>query len=186
MINVNIDLEGFEGLIGRIELTREYLTEKGVQQYFRLLLGDGDISIESTLKNNIRDLVYNSPIEMIVGDEYREQDKPNFYERTERLINSTKTRIEGNRILLFMDDNQLGTRGNLHDLSQGTATNLSDAPYSLRVENDFLYENNFGVDVLRKGSKYMEKTYMEIKHDIFNGRKHPRAIFTPIRGMWSG
>lgn len=186
MIKVDFEKDDFDGLYDRLKIVRQSLTERGVQKWFDLLLGDGSISIETTLKDNIMDLVYMKPTEMIVNDEYRSVDKPNFYERTERLHNATKVIIRGNEIHLFMDDEALGDRGSLTDMSKGTATNLSETPYSLRVENDFIYENNYGVDVLRKGDKYMEKTYQEIKGKILAGELNPKRILTPVLGVWKG
>lgn len=186
MFKVEVNMEGFDGLYDRIDILRDSLTERGIQEWFNLLLGDGEISIQSTLKNNIKDLVYNSPIEMIVGDQHRVQSSPNFYERTGRLAQATKAIRRGNKIHLFIDDNALGNRGNLYSMEEGTAKNLADTPYSLRVENDFIYENNYGLDVLRKGSKYMEKTYNDIKEDIFAGKMSPRNIMTPVLGVWKG
>jgi len=186
MIKLRVDTSDFEELDTKLKMTREYLTESGVQKWLGMLLGDGRISIESNLKNNIMDLVYMQPTEMIVGDEYRIEDEPNFYERTERLYRATKVTISGNQINLYMDDETLGTRGNLKDLSKGTATNLGEKPYSLRVENDFVYENNYGVDVLRKGDSYMEKTFIMIRHRVLNGDLDPKQILTPILGVWKG
>jgi len=186
MMKLEVNTKGFDEVRERLKLLKFALSEKGVQNWFNELLGDGDISIQTTLRDNIMDLVYMQPVEMIVGGNYRVVNEPNFYERTERLYQATKVVQRGNKIHLFMDDGALRTRGSVLDVSKGTATNLDTKPYSLRVENDFIYENRIGQDVLRKGSKYMEKTYNEIKEDILNGRRSPKSIITPILGVWRG
>lgn len=183
MIKFDVDIPDLDNLKIKLQLLREQLDEDGLKDYLRLLMGDGEVSIQAMLERNIFDLVYNSPVEMIVGDEYQVKDEPDFYERTESLFDAVKSEVRGNEILLYIDDTQLSDRGT-QSMETGTATNMNEKPYSRRVEEDFVYKNKYGRDVLRKGSKYMEKTYQELKLQIFQGTKSPKRILMPLVGMW--
>lgn len=184
MIKIDMDIPKLDDLIVRLHLLREQLDEDGLQEYLNMLASDGEVSIQPILERNIYDLVYSSPVEMIVGDEYQVKSEPEYYERTEALFNAVRSRVEGNQIHLYIDDDYLKGRENTGSMETGTATNLDETPYSLRVENDFVYENEKGKDVLRKGSKYMQKTYEELKLQVLQGSRSPRILLMPLLGMW--
>lgn len=184
MINIDIDIPKLDDLKIRLQLLKEQLDEDGLQDYLEMLASDGQVSIQPVLERNIYDLVYNSPIEMYVGDTYQVKNSPKYYQRTEALFDAVRTRVEGNEIHLYIDDNFLASKEATGTLETGTATNLEEQPYSLRVENEFLYENEKGKDVLRKGSKYMKKTYEELKLQVLQGNRSPRILLMPLLGMW--
>jgi len=184
MIKIDIDMPNLDDLFIRLQLLREQLDEDGLKEYLYMLASDGEVSIQPILERNIYDLVYNSPIEMIVGDSYQVKNSPEYYRRTEALFNAVRTKVEGNSVHLYIDDKFLAGKEETGTLETGTANNLNEQPYSLRVENDFVYENEKGKDVLRKGSKYMEKTYEELKLQVLQGNRSPRILLRPLLGMW--
>jgi|GEM_PF-6206756 hypothetical protein len=184
MIKIDIDIPDLDELMIRLQLLREQLDEDGLKQYLDLLMGDGDVSVSATLQANIYDMVYNSPVEMIAGNNYKVNTEPTHYQRTGALLDAVRAEVKGNNLHLYIDDNYLAGQESPGTLETGTATNMNETPYSLRVENDFVYENAQGVDVLRKGSKYMQKTYEELKLQIMQGRKNPKTILMPLLGMW--
>ena len=175
MFSINIDTSEIRKSVNKIAGLKRRINLH-VKNYLELLMGRGRVSVQGELKRKINKLVY------------EESETPEFYERTYSLFNSVRVVKKDNEIHLYIDDEWLNKRPHVSESSMSTGNALNarpnaNTPYSLRVEEDFIY-NNLTINQLREGSHYMKKTFDKLFEDIMSGEKRASQILEPILGSW--
>ena len=176
MFNINIDTREIRRMSNKISGLKRRINLH-IENYLQLLLGHGGVSVKGKLKKNINILVY------------EQSEEPDFYERTYSLFNAVRVEKIGNEIHLYIDDEWLSNRPHVRENSMRTGNALNagsnaQTPYSIRVEEDFIYHNPY-FDTERTGSGYMRATFNELFEDIMAGDKRADQILEPILGSWN-
>ena len=162
------ELEAFESNIDRYKAK----LKKGWLQYLNYLLTGANV--QAKLEKQIKEKVYDG-------------SDNEMYKQTGNLLKSAKTKLEGDELYLYMDDDWLAQQksGSVMNSRRGTApeTHASEG-YSWAVEYDHTYKNKYDHPYTRTGSKYMESTFYEIKKEIKSGKIDSDKILEPLFSAW--
>ena len=160
------ELEAFESNIDRYKAE----LKKGWLQYLNYLLTGANV--QAKLEKQIKEKVYDG-------------SDNEMYKQTGNLLKSAKTKLEGDELYLYMDDDWLAQTKNANTIStsRGSAPNSNEG-YAKNVEYDHSYDNKIGHPYTRTGSKFMESTFYEIKKEIKSGKIDSDKILEPLFSAW--
>lgn len=171
---IEFDTSGFEKMVDRIKQARKKL-KRGKQIWFNYLTSHPSINIQAKLKDKIYKEVYQS-------------SNPVMYQRTGDLLEATRVTIKDDKILMYMDEDWLGSQPQGYKTSReyGFDEEAHDGSgYAWLVEYDHTYKNEGGGHPYkRQGSHYMKKTFDEIVEDVKTGRSKPEKLLEPLFKEW--
>lgn len=168
---IQFDTSQFDNFIKEIDSYQKSL-EQGIKDFINHLVTHANIQAE--LEKMIKKTVYDG----VDND---------WYEQTGRLLEATRLRVENDKLYLYMDDDWLNSQlDDEYSPSKGYDTNSRSGSYAERVENDYVYYNqgNKAHPYRRQGSKYMEKTFNQLKADIKSGKVDSSIILKPLMRRW--
>ena len=152
------------------------------------------------LKNNYFDYLRNEInisqklIKEINNRVYSKERRPDWYEWTYRLLNAVRVKEEGDKLIMFMDDEWLEknkegymSRETGYDSSAVLHGSGAGKSYSERVEEGYTFKNIIGTNHTTDATNYFKNAINNIEEEIekiADGSSPPAKILVPLLKVW--